>query len=255
MFNSDSQIKEYKKNIAHIVQFLNGETKKIIKELEIERELESRFERYENAMKIQQKIDSIKLVTTKSRSPFEYEANPNLRSDLRNSELDELLKILRANKVNVSKLKRIECYDISNISGKHGTGSMVVFTNGEKDSGEYRRFQIKRPPRVVPNDFAMMQEVIKRRFNHSEWSMPSLVIVDGGKGQISSAKKALFEQDEDIPIIGIAKREELLITSEFRVIRLPKTSRALNLVKRIRDEAHRFAITYHKKLRSKYFLS
>ncbi len=255
MFKSEVELKDYRKSIRHIVQFFNGETKKIIKELEKERDRESKNEEFEKAREIQKKIDAIIQVTTARRSPFEYEINPNLRSDMRSGELSALLKILNENGVKVSKLERIECYDISNISGKFATGSMVVFTNGEKDGASYRRFKIRRPPKVVPNDFAMMQEVIRRRFGHSEWQTPNLIIVDGGKGQISSVNKVVFEQNLEVPVIGIAKREELLITSEFKVIRLPRTSGALSLVIRIRDEAHRFAITYHRKLRSKYLLS
>lgn len=255
MFKTEDEFKEYRKNIKHIVQFFSGESKKIIKELEKERDNESKNENFEKASEIQKKIDSIVLITTPRKSAFEYEQNPNLRADIRSAETNELINALNANGLNLKKLERIECYDISNISGKFATGSMVVFINGEKDSSEYRRFQIKRPPRVVPNDFAMMREVIKRRFSHSEWPFPDLVIVDGGKGQISSAKKALFEMNLEIPLIGIAKREELLITSDFNVIRLPRTSGGLTLVRRIRDEAHRFAITYHKKLRAKYFLN
>lgn len=255
MFTSDTQTKEYRKNIKYIVQFFQGETKKIIKELEKERDKESKNENFEKASEIQKKIDAIILVTTPRKTAFDYEINPNLRSDMRNEELEDLKKALVSNGVNVIKLERIECYDISNISGKFATGSMVVFTNGEKDSGEYRRFKIKRPPVVVPNDFAMMREVIKRRLTHDEWTYPDLIIVDGGKGQISSASKALFESNIEIPLIGIAKREELLITTDFKIIRLSKTSQGLTLVRRIRDEAHRFAVTYHKKLRAKYFLS
>ncbi len=252
MFESPEQIRQYKRNIHHIVQFFQGETKKILKELEKERDELSRNEYFEEASQIQEKINKIKIIASPSHKPFEYQTNPNLRNDLRSRETDELLEILKENGVNISKLKRIECFDISNIGGVHATGSMVVFLNGEKDSSSYRRFQIKRPPKVIPNDFAMMKEVITRRLTHPEWGRPDLIIVDGGKGQISSAKKAMFEQDEDIPIIGIAKREEILITKDFKIIKLPRTSSALNLVKRIRDEAHRFAITYHKKLRSKY---
>ena len=255
MFENDGQIKDYKKNINHIVQFLNGQTKKIIKELEEERDELGEIEKFEEARNIQNKIDSIKIVTSAPRNPFEYVINPNLSSDLRSKELKELIKVLKINGIFVKNLRRIECYDISNTSGTNATGSMVVFINGEKDPSSYRRFQIKRPPKVIPNDFAMMREVISRRLTHPEWGKPDLIIVDGGKGQISSAKKAMLEQDEDIPIIGIAKREELLITSDFKIIRLPKTSPALNLVKRIRDEAHRFAITYHRKLRGKYLFS
>ena len=255
MFKTLEENKVYKSNIRHLIQFFEGETKKIIKELESERDYLSKNENYETAQIIQKKIDAINSITSQSINPFDYEINPNLRSDLRSREIQELLKVLKENKVSVNKLERIECFDISNISGKHATGSMVVFVQGEKDSSSYRRFQIKRPPRVIPNDFAMMQEVIKRRLTHPEWGKTDLIIVDGGKGQISSAQKVLFEQNAEIPLIGIAKREELLITSDFKVIRLPKNSPALNLVKRIRDEAHRFAITYHRKLRSKYLLS
>ncbi len=255
MLTTPEQTKEYKKNIHHIVQFFEGNTKEIIKELEEERDELSNEEKFEEARAVQDKIDSIILVTSQKHNPFEYELNPNLRSDLRSNEINHLIKVLNENGIKLNKLDRIECYDISNITGVHATGSMVVFTNGEKDGDNYRRFKIKRPPRVVPNDFAMMREVITRRLTHSEWGIPDLIIVDGGKGQITSAKKALFEMDMEIPLIGIAKREELLITSEFETIRLPKDSPALLLIRRIRDEAHRFAITYHKKLRSKYLFS
>lgn len=255
LFKTEEEERQYKKNIKHLVQFFRGESKKIIKELEKEREKFSKNEQFEEAARIQKKIDSIIYVTSPSHKPFEYELNPNLRNDLRTEETKELLRVLINSGVNIKSLERIECFDISNITGKFATGSMVVFRNGEKDSDSYRRFQIKRPPKVIPNDFAMMREVIKRRLNHPEWGTPDLIIVDGGKGQITSAKKALFEADKQISIIGIAKREELLITSDFKIIRLPKNSTALNLVIRIRNEAHRFAITYHRKLRGKYFLA
>lgn len=255
MFTSKQELKEYRKNVRHIVHFFEGKTKKVIKDLEKERDKESKREQFEKAAQIQRKIDAILLVTSPRRSPFEYEQNPNLRSDLRNKELNDLQKVLGANGIDIKSLTRIECYDISNITGIHATGSMIVFTDGEKDSSEYRRFRIRRPPKVVPNDYAMLQEVIRRRFSHSEWKNPNLLIVDGGKGQVSAVNKVLFDENLIIPVIGIAKREELLITSDFKVIRLSQSSPALNLVKRIRDEAHRFAITYHKKLRSKYFLS
>ncbi|MEK9176400.1 MAG: GIY-YIG nuclease family protein [Patescibacteria group bacterium] len=254
MFKTEKETKDYRKNIRHVVQFLEGKTKDILRDLEKERDDVSKNEFFEDALEIQKKINAINLITSGSHSPFEYETNPNLRSDLRTKETNQLLKVLQTNGVDIKKLIRIECFDISNISGIHATGSMVVFINGEKDSSLYRRFKIKRPPRVVPNDFAMIEEVIKRRLTHKEWGMPSLIIVDGGKGQISSAHKALFESGVDIPLIGIAKREELLITADFKVIRLPKNSDAILLVRRIRDEAHRFAITYHRKLRSKYLL-
>src|SRR5712671_1239416 len=157
---------------------------------------------------------------------------------------------------------RIECYDISNIQGSDTVGSMVVFEEGKPRSGEYRRFKIRTV--VGPNDFASHQEVLRRRFRRAKdgdegaeealrWAMPDLVIIDGGKGQVSAAKEVLDELGlNELPLAGIAKeREELFLPGESTPIVLPPTSTALYLVQRLRDEAHRFAITYHRDLRSK----
>ncbi len=157
---------------------------------------------------------------------------------------------------------RIECYDISNFQGSESVGSMVVFEDGKPRTGEYRRFRI----RTVqgPNDFASHQEVLRRRFRavksgeegseeERRWAMPDLVIVDGGKGQVSAAKAVLDELGlHDLPLAGLAKeREELFLPDQAEPIVLPPTSSALYLVQRLRDEAHRFAITYHRTLRDK----
>ena len=120
---------------------------------------------------------------------------------------------------------------------------MVVFTHGEKNTSLYRKFKI-RFTKDEPNDFAMMEEVLVRRFNHPEWPFPDLIIVDGGKGQVSSALKIIKALNLSIPIIGLAKREETIVTSDLSEIHLPKSSNALLLLMSIRDEAHRFAITY-----------
>src|SRR6187549_306140 len=157
---------------------------------------------------------------------------------------------------------RIECYDISNFQGAQSVGSMVVFEEGRPRTGEYRRFRI----RTVEgsNDFASHQEVLRRRFSRAKsgeegieeerrWSMPDLVIIDGGKGQVAAAKEVLDELGlHDLPLAGLAKeREELFLPGASVPIVLPKTSPALYLVQRLRDEAHRFAITYHRSLRDK----
>ena len=167
---------------------------------------------------------------------------------------------------------RIECYDISNIQGTAAVGSMVVFVDGRPRSEEYRRFRIKTVRGI--DDFAMMQEVLKRRFKRAqEWlnihkreegsssstsdasfgALPNLVIVDGGKGQLSAALDAMRNLGVgDIPITGLAKRfEELYVKDVSEPILLPRSSQALFLVQRIRDEAHRFAVTYHRKVRHK----
>ncbi|MDS1030621.1 excinuclease ABC subunit UvrC [Bacillota bacterium LX-D] len=158
---------------------------------------------------------------------------------------------------------RIECYDISNTQGTNSVGSMVVFENGEPKNSDYRRFQIKTVE--GPNDFASMQEVLTRRFKRAlaeieageeqgKFSrLPDLIIIDGGKGQLGAAREVMKNLGvSDIPTFGLAKEEELLF-SEGRPepIFLPRNSSALYLVQRIRDEAHRFAISYHRQLRSK----
>jgi len=243
--------KHYKQTIKHLVKFLNGQTKEVIRDLEKERNGFSKMQQFENALLVQNKIEAIKLVTSKFKAPLEYEQNPNLKEDIRNEELNLLIENLNKEKVKITKLNRIECFDISNTSGKNATGSMVVFINGEKKSSLYRKFKIRGSYNDLPNDFAMMEELISRRLKHAEWEFPDLIIVDGGKGQISSALKALTNKKIKIPIVGLAKQEEIIITADFKQIKLPKNSRQLHLVMRIRDEAHRFAINYHKKLRAK----
>ncbi len=157
---------------------------------------------------------------------------------------------------------RIECYDISNFQGSESVGSMVVFEEGKPRSGEYRRFRIKTVE--GPNDFASHQEVLRRRFRASRigqegseeerrWAMPDLVVIDGGRGQVAAAKVVLDELGlHDLAMVGLAKeREELFLPGRADPIVLAATSPALYLVQRLRDEAHRFAITYHRDLRAK----
>ena len=148
--------------------------------------------------------------------------------------------------------KRMECYDISNISGTDKVASMVVFINGEPAKERYRRFRIKTV--VGSDDFASMREVLSRRVNEfgsddiSFSEVPDLIIVDGGKGQLSSAVSIL--EGTGISVVGLAKREEEIFKPHIsEPFILPRDSLALKLCQRIRDEAHRFAITYHRKLR------
>lgn len=152
--------------------------------------------------------------------------------------------------------RRIECFDISTIMGKESVGSMVVFENARPKGQGYRRFKIKWVP--GQNDYAMMQEIITRRFSRgigeSEFaSPPDLVLVDGGKPQLSAALTALKSLSiEGTPLAALAKKEEeLYLPDRSEPISLPAFSEGLYLVKRVRDEAHRFAITYHRGLREK----
>jgi excinuclease ABC subunit C len=186
--------------------------------------------------------------------------------------------------------ERIECYDMSNIQGTSAVGSMVVFFEGRPEPREYRRFRIRSGE--TPDDFRMMAEVLRRRFSRAArlraetgalslaavgadeapdalhddddeateapkpdpgWALPDLVIVDGGKGQLSTAVALMQELGlTEVPLTGLAKRfEELFVPGRAAPIVLPRRSQALYLVQRIRDEAHRFAITYHRDVRGK----
>lgn len=243
----------YQKTIKHIVDFLEGNTSKVVKELEKERNELSKKEQFEEAGNIQKQIDNINFITHPVHKPFEYETNPNLTEDLRYKEMLSLQNILSTHGYPIALPSRIECYDNSNIQGTNPTSSMVVLTNGNIDKSQYRKFKVRSVK--GPNDFATMQEVLKRRFGHTEWPYPDLLIVDGGKGQISSAAIVLDDLGITIPLIGLAKREETIITRDFQEIKLKKSDPALQLVMRIRDEAHRFAITFHRKLRSKNMLT
>jgi excinuclease ABC subunit C len=161
---------------------------------------------------------------------------------------------------------RIECYDISTIQGTNTVGSMVVFEEGRPRSGEYRRFRVRTPAVSAgrPDDYASHREVLRRRFYRAlegeegsaeelRWRLPDLVIIDGGLGQANTARAVMDELGlHELPVFGLAKeREELWAPGAASPIVLPATSQALYLVQRIRDEAHRFAITYHRQLRAK----
>jgi len=157
---------------------------------------------------------------------------------------------------------RIEGYDISTIQGTNTVGSMVVFEDGRPRTGEYRRFRVQGVR--GPDDVASHQEVLRRRFRRASsgeegseeelrWRMPDLVVIDGGKGQLGAARAVLDQLGlHDLPVAALAKeREELFVVGRATPIVLPVTSPALYLIQRLRDEAHRFAVTYHRKLRAK----
>ena len=150
--------------------------------------------------------------------------------------------------------RRIECFDISNIQGADTVASLVVFSDGKPKKSEYRKFKI----RTVdgPNDFASMQEVVERRYTRllqEKSILPDLIIVDGGRGQLSSAIEVLSKLKlHAVPIIGLAKRlEEVFLPGQSESLQLPRTSSGLRLMQQIRDEAHRFAVTFHRSLRTK----
>jgi len=152
--------------------------------------------------------------------------------------------------------RRIECYDISNIMGTEAVGSLVVFEDGRPLKSDYRRFRIRYTPEK-PDDYAMMREVLTRRLTgrlrQSEKfaDLPDLIVVDGGRGQLNVALQALAEANEKVSVIGLAKEYEEIYLPDDKPLMLPQNSKALHLLQRVRDEAHRFAVEYHRKLRAK----
>ena len=175
------------------------------------------------------------------------ERNRRLTSDAL-KELSDLL--------NLDKIFRIEGFDISNISGTNNVSSMVVFEGGMPAKKEYRKFKIKSV--IGPNDFACMNETLERRITdllekkENFSTKPDLILIDGGLGQLHAANEVLEKYNLQIPIISLAERDEEIYTLNSSVpIRLPRSSNALKLLQRVRDEAHRFAVTFHRSVRNK----
>jgi excinuclease ABC subunit C len=170
--------------------------------------------------------------------------------------MEELSELERS--LDLPKLpKRIECYDISNIMGTEAVGSLVVFENGKPLKSDYRRFKIKYTPEQ-PDDYAMMREVLTRRLTGrlretpKFAELPDLLMVDGGRGQLNVAVDVLNSVGDEVSLIGLAKEfEEIYKPDESRPRMLRRGSKGLHLLQRVRDEAHRFAVDYHRKLRSK----
>ena len=228
---------------------------------ELEGFLEARAER-KVRLRVPQRGEGRKLMALASRNAAETLEREQVRWLADQGKTDRALGELADALALPAPPERIECYDISTIGGTNSVGSMVVFEDGQPRTGEYRRFRIKGVQ--GQDDFASHQEVLRRRFRRAldaeeggaeqlRWRMPDLVIIDGGKGQVSAARQVLDELGlHDLPMAGLAKeREELFTPGSSEPIVLPATSQALYLLQRLRDEAHRFAITYHRQLRGK----
>ncbi|MCM1194332.1 MAG: excinuclease ABC subunit UvrC [Corallococcus sp.] len=203
-----------------------------------------------------QKQDKKKLVDMAYRNAVEYLTKSQTAIDKKfNTTHGAVLQLKELLHLSVLP-KRVECYDISNVQGVDKVASMVVFTNGQKDSSQYRRFRIKTVEGA--NDFASMKEVLTRRFERMKaddgvfGKTPDLIVVDGGLGQLDYARQAMEECGVSVQLVSLAKREELVYTLNSREpVFLPRNSYALNLLINIRDESHRFAITYFRKLHNR----
>ena len=250
---------DYRKSLRKLTRYLSGDRKKLIRELEAEMKAAAKAKEYETAASLRNSIRN--LGELQRQIVFGRDEFLDMSKDQALVDLRDLLGL--------SDLpKRIEGYDISHMSGTNNVASMVVATNGLADKAEYRKFKLHIPGN---NDFAHMNEALGRRFSgRHDWTMPDLLLIDGGKGQLDAALKILEEKNLTIPTIGLAKREEEIVihktrsniqiasnspisqeSDDFVVILLDKNSHVVKLLQRLRDESHRFAVSYHTHLKRK----
>jgi excinuclease ABC subunit C len=236
-----------KKNIRYIEKILKGEKQTLLKKLELEMKKYAKEEKFEKAQEVKKQIENIKKIF---EHKFSLQNFKNIKRNTINWQKSEkyIKNLLDTN----NKISRVECYDISNISGKHAVGSMVVFTDGLPDKKEYRKFKIKLSG-DEPNDPKMMQEILLRRFKRKNWPKADLIILDGGITQLNAVKKIAPKHQL---LISLAKRnEEIYIPKKatpFPTKNMPEDLKFF--FQQIRNEAHRFAITFHRNLRAKNFL-
>jgi len=218
---------EYLKDIRNIKLLFEGKKKRILSGLENEMKGASKSLDYERAERVKRQIFALQHIQDIA-----------LISDERSSIKDS-----------TEGMKRIEGYDISNISGTSAVGSMVVFTGGISDKDEYRKFRIRTVQGV--NDVAMLSEMLYRRLNN-KWKLPDLILVDGGRGQVNTMLRVLRGRSLKIPVVGLAKGPT---RKKNEVVGTLPSWTTLRELMAVRDEAHRFAIKYHRKVRGRQFVS
>lgn len=232
----------YQHNLQKLIRYLKGQRVQLMKELERDMKLAAKTQNFELAVKLRNQLGSLKAL--RQQVVFGDREFMDISKDEGLSELTRLLNL-------VAPPKRIEGYDISHMSGTDTVASMVVFGSGLPDKSQYRKFKMTTPGN---DDFAHMREVILRRFSgrHLNWLTPNLILIDGGRGQLSSALSAMGELGMKVPAIGLAKRQETIIVKTdkgFTDLQLDHNSPAVKLLQRIRNESHRFAVSYHTTLK------
>lgn len=243
--------KKYMENIRNIKLVLSRKFNIVRKNLEKEMNLLSNREKYEQAKEIREKISALDYITQKKLNGEDFIKNPNLTEDLRSLEIENLKAVLNENcKLQIENLNRIECFDIAHLTGSSATASMVVAIDGEMEHEYYRHFRIRQTN--SQSDYDSMREIAQRRIKHlKDWGRPNLIIVDGGLGQVKIFNEEF--QKLNISVVGIAKNPDRLVFPDGTKVSLKVPN--LQLVSRIRDEAHRFARRYHHKLISKNLIS
>ena len=230
--------KDYAKRVKNITLILEGKKDTLYRRLHNEMQQLSKEQKYEDAAVVRDQLRAIGALYSGTKDVNYYKEAEQVQRALNLTRLPE----------------RIETFDISNIMGNQSVGSMVSFWHGNPDKKNYRRFKIKEVKGI--DDFSMMAEVVRRRYRRLKKEglpYPDLIVVDGGKGQLSAAYEELQKLEVDIPIISLAKREEeIFVPRKRNAVRLSLNSLGLSLLRRTRDEAHRFAINYHRHLRTKH---
>lgn len=260
-------LEDYRANLRKLIAIIEGRRKTIVKTIEADMKRAAKASEFEKAAKLRNQLFALQGLD--KQVIFSDKEFLDISKD---HALNELVNLLSIDKFPY----RIEGYDISHIQGTDVVASMVVFTNGVSNKAEYRKFKTKIDHN---NDFYNMNETIKRRLsekNRKAWGLPSLVLIDGGKGQLDAAIQARDDLGcQKIPFIGLAKREEQIVlqkaksglnlnqqelhklggfmseTDDFILINLPGNTNLVKLLQRIRDESHRFAVSYHSVLKGK----
>lgn len=227
----------YGEIIEEIGLFLESRYEELIAQLSRRMQQASRLQEFEQAARIRDQINALSAIGNTSGKAADF------------NELEDMRQLLGLERLP----RRIEAFDISNIQGASACGSMVSFYNGEPDKNNYRRFRIKTVKGI--DDFRMTAEVVSRRYTRlaeEHLPFPDLILIDGGRQHLLVALKELHRMHLDIPVVSIAKeRENIYIEGRQEPLQLKADTPALNLIRRVRDEAHRFALSYHRLLRKK----
>ncbi|MCJ7827968.1 UvrB/UvrC motif-containing protein, partial [Patescibacteria group bacterium] len=256
-------VAEYQKTVRRLRLIFSGKTGLLVGQLTREMKKLADEQKFEKAQKVKSQLLALQGLSQGWRQiPVE-------KMDLARGVEKVRQLLIRWQGVDLSLINKIEGYDISNLGSQIIVGSLVVFISGEPVRGEYRKFKInlevasleRRKNLSDQNDAGAIGQVLRRRLNHPEWVYPQLILVDGGKPQVSAAYQALKEKGlvGQIGLVGLAKKEELLVIPRFKKqelvgwkqVRLVSRSEGLRLLQQVRDEAHRFARKYYKRLHQK----
>lgn len=236
--------RSYRLNIFRIIKLFNGKTHSLRSDMEKEMKKYIKDLDFESAQATKEQLQFLGNLSTYAAADEMLKDANQIKQNMR-VQVDSLRSSLKPYFLSPLSISKIEAYDISNFQGDSAVGSQIVFIAGLPEKSLYKRYKIKTVRGI--NDAAMMSEVLSRRFKHREWPYPDLILVDGGKAQVAAGLKILTAHNLHIPMIGLAKRFEKVLVRKAKIFVEAKISpAALILLKRIRDEAHRFALSYHR---------